>query len=117
MKINYTTKNGRIKVEFDSETQKGLWTQLSSFQETFEETACGKCGSEDLKFVVRKTTDGKKKEFDYHELRCANCGAKLSFGVINDDTGTLFPKRKDKDGKWLGKNGWVKWNPETEREE
>jgi hypothetical protein len=41
----------------------------------------------------------------------------LAYGVINDDTGTLFPKRKDKEGKIIGKWGWVKWNPETEKEE
>ena len=117
MKANYTSKNGRLTVELESDSQKGLWAQLAAFQETFEEPACGKCNSGDLKFVVRKTTDGKKKEFDYHELRCNKCGAKLAYGVINDETGTLFPKRKGEDGQFRGKYGWVKWNPETEKEE
>jgi hypothetical protein len=31
--------------------------------------------------------------------------------------GRLFPKRKDKEGKWLNNGGWVKWNPDTQKEE
>lgn len=116
MKVNYKSKNGRLVVELEAESQKGLWAQLAAFQETFEESVCGKCGSDDLKYVVRKTTDGKK-EYDYHELRCNKCGAKLAFGVLNDDSGRLFPKRKDEEGKVRGKWGWVKWNPETNVEE
>lgn len=116
MKVNYTSKNGRLAVEFEGKGHTGIWSQIAAFQEVFEENACGKCKSEDLKFVVRKTTDGKK-EYDYYELRCVQCGAKLAFGVINDDTGTLFPKRKDKEGNAVGVRGWVKWNPQTEKEE
>jgi len=116
MKVNYTTVSGRLSVELEAETQKGLWAQLAAFQEVFEEAKCRKCESTDLKFVVRKTTDGKK-EYDYHELRCNKCGAKLAFGVLNDDSGRLFPKRKDDEGKIRGAYGWVKWNPETEKEE
>jgi hypothetical protein len=31
--------------------------------------------------------------------------------------GRLFPKRKDKEGNWLPDGGWVKWNPDTQKEE
>ena len=31
--------------------------------------------------------------------------------------GRLFPKRKDKEGNWLPDGGWVKWNPDTKKEE
>ena len=117
MKVNYTTRNGRINVELDAETHTKLWGDLASFQEVFEEDTCRKCDSDDLKFVVRKSKDSKGKVFDYHELRCNNCGAKLPFGILDDGTFRLFPKRKDEEGKFRGKYGWVKWNPETEREE
>jgi hypothetical protein len=117
MKINYTTKNGRISVDLEAETHTKLWTELASFQEVFEEDHCRKCDSDDLKFVVRKSKDAKGKTFDYYELRCNKCGAKIAFGVLDDNTFRLFPKRKDKEGNVLGKYGWVKWNPETEKEE
>ncbi len=48
MKVNYTTKNGRLSVELEADSQKALWAQLGAFQETFEESACGKCGSDDV---------------------------------------------------------------------
>lgn len=111
MKLRYTTANGKVSVEFDGESQKDLFSQIASFQEVFEETKCGKCGSENLQFIVRTV-----EENDYYELRCKDCGARLAFGV-NKKGGGLFPKRKDKDGKWLPNGGWVKWNPETNTNE
>ena len=54
MKISYTTASKRITAEFDADTQRELFTQIARFQEVFEETKCGKCGSENLKFVVRR---------------------------------------------------------------
>lgn len=111
MKISYTTKNGRVKAEFDSESAKDLFGEIHKFQEVFEEDTCGKCGSEDIKYIVRNVDDNQ-----YYELRCGKCGARLSFGV-NKKGGGLFPKRKDNDGNWLPDSGWVKWNPKTEKSE
>jgi len=117
MKVNYTTKNGRMTVELEADGHAGLWKELASFQEVFEEDICGKCQSNNLKFVVRKASDAKGKEYSYHELRCKDCWAKLSFGVLDDGKGSLFPKRKDDEGNWRGKSGWVKFNKETQKEE
>lgn len=111
MKIEYTTRNGRIKAQFENESAKELFTDINKFQEVFEEDTCGKCGCQDIKYVVRNVDDNQ-----YYELRCSKCGARLSFGV-NKKGGGLFPKRKDNDGKWLPDNGWVKWNPKTEQAE
>lgn len=107
MKLTYTTKNGRVKVELEGESQKDIFEAISKFQEVFDETNCGKCQSENLRFVVRNVDDNL-----YYELRCLDCGARLSFGV-NKKGGGLFPKRKDGD-KWLPDGGWVKWNAKTE---
>ena len=107
MRLTYTTRNGRIKVEIDGESQKDLFESLSKF----DESSCGKCGSENLRFVVRNVEDNL-----YYELRCLDCGARLAFGA-NKKGGGLFPKRKDNDGKWLPDGGWVKWNPKTEQSE
>ena len=105
MKVVYTTNT--LKVEFDGESVKDIWNQLAVFQEVFGEDTCGKCGSSNLRFVVREN-DGNQ----YYELRCNDCGAKLSFGV-NRTGGGLFPRRKSADGEWLPDRGWQKWNPKT----
>ena len=77
----------------------------------FEENVCGKCGSENVKLVVRNVDDNF-----YYEVRCLGCGARLSFGS-HKKGGGLFPKRKDGEGNWLPDHGWVKWNPKTEKNE
>lgn len=105
MKATY--QSGKLSVQFDCETQKDLFSQLSAFQEVFGETTCGKCGSDNLRFVVRENEGN-----EYYELRCLDCGAKLQYGV-NKKGGTLFPKRKNAEGEWLPDKGWTKWNPKT----
>jgi hypothetical protein len=111
MKVNYTTSSGRMTAEFDSESPRELFKELSRFQEVFEEGVCGKCGSTNIKFVVRTVDDN-----EYFELRCADCGAKLAFGS-NKKGGGLFPKRKGPDGSYLPNNGWTKWNAKTSQAE
>ena len=98
-------------VELEGETQADLFEQLSHFQEVFDESQCGKCQSEDLRFQVRNVDDNL-----YYELKCMDCGARLAFGVMKKG-GRLFPRRKDRDSNWLPNRGWVKWNPETKQEE
>jgi DNA-directed RNA polymerase subunit RPC12/RpoP len=105
MKINY--KAGRINVELEGDTQKDLFSQLSSFQEVFDEDTCGKCGGQNIRFVVRDVDENS-----YYEIRCKDCGGRLEFGQVKKGGG-LFPRRKDKEGSWLPDNGWVKWNPKT----
>lgn len=109
MKVNY--RSGKISVEIEAETQVDLFQKLASFQEIFGEATCGKCGSDNVRFQTRNVDDNL-----YYELRCLDCGAQLAFGVMKKG-GRLFPKRKDKDGNWLPDGGWVKWNPETKKEE
>jgi RNase P subunit RPR2 len=110
MELSYTTKNGKITVKFEAKEQKDMFAQIAEFQEVFEEVACGKCKSENLKFVVRKDDE----ENEYYELRCLDCGAKLEFGV-NKKGGTIYPKRKDKEGKYLPDKGWVKWDSKLQK--
>lgn len=109
MKVNYRNSNGRLSAEFDAETQRDLFEQLSRFQEVFDEGVCGKCGSEHLKYVVRVV-----EENHYYEIRCLDCGAVLQFG-LHKKGGGLFPKRKDKEGAWLPDKGWMKWDSKAKK--
>lgn len=111
MKLTYTTRNGKISVEVEGDSHRDLFEQINKFQEVFEEDVCGKCGHENIRFVVRTVDDNS-----YYELRCSSCGARLAFGA-NKKGGGLFPRRKDSEGNWLPDSGWVKWNPKTERNE
>ena len=111
MKLSYTTKNGRISIEIEGDSHRDLFGGIAKFQEVFEEDACQKCKGEKIRFVVRNVDDNL-----YYELRCADCGARLSFGV-NKNGGGLFPRRKDSEGNWLPDSGWVKWNPKTNQNE
>ena len=111
MKVSYTTKNERLTAEIEGDSPRDIFASVDKFQEVVEETVCGKCGSENLRFVVRNVDDNL-----YFEIRCMDCGARLAFGS-HKKGGGLFPKRKDAEGKWLPDNGWVKWNPKTEQNE
>ena len=86
MKINYTSRSGRVSVELEAETQRDAFQQLSDFQEIFDETVCGKCASENLRFVVRTVDDNQ-----FYEIRCMDCGARLEFGSMKQG-GKLFPR-------------------------
>ena len=111
MKVTYQTKNGRLNVELEGDSQRDIFGEIAKFQEVFEEGVCGKCDSDNIRFVVRNVDDNL-----YHELRCTGCSAKLSFGS-HKKGGGLFPKRKDGDGNWLSDRGWLKWNSKTEKNE
>lgn len=117
MKVRYTTANGRMTMEFEAGSHKAIWRELASFEEVFEETNCGKCGSGNIRHVIRKAKDQKGKEYEYFELRCADCRAKLPFGLLDDGSDNLFPKRRDEEGNYRGSSGWVKWNKEKQVEE
>ena len=77
MKVTYTTNNKRISAEIEGDSHRDIFAEISKFQEVFEQGVCGKCGSENIKFVVRTVDDNQ-----YYELRCADCGARLSFGAM-----------------------------------
>lgn len=113
MKVQYTTANGRMVFDLDVKDHKDAFTQLNMVQEVFEETTCGKCNSDQIKFRHRQTQKDKKT-YDYYEMICEKCRARLSYGC-HQEGGTLFPKRKDEDGNYDKQSrGWVKWVPNNE---
>lgn len=92
-----------ITIDIDGETQVDIFEKLSAVQEVFGITKCGKCGSQDLRYITRED----KEENKYHEIQCQNpkCRAKLAFGQ-NKKGGGLFPRRKDSEGKYIDNGGW-----------
>ena len=107
MKVIYKA-NDKLQFELEASGQKEVFKELALIQEIFSETKCGMCGSTNLKFIVR-SVEGN----DYYELRCADCGAILSFGQ-HKKGGTLFPKRKDDNNNYIPHNGWHKWVKDKE---
>lgn len=97
-----------------AENHRDVFEKLASFQEVFGVEKCGKCGSEDLRYVVRVDDSDNK----YFELKCKaqGCYSKLRFGCTKQGN-NLFPKRKNEAGDWLPDNGFVRWNKETGKEE
>lgn len=106
MKALYNVNN-KLQFEVEGSGQKELFKELATIQEIFGEEKCGVCGKDSIRFVVRNIDDN-----DYYELKCSDCGSVLAFGQ-HKKGGTLFPKRKDDDGKYLPNKGWYKWNKET----
>lgn len=108
MKVSY--KAGGVTVEVDGKDTKDCFTQVASAMEVFGHAQCGACGSNQVSPQVREVEGNH-----YHELKCGACHASLSFGQKRVD-GSLYPRRKDKEGRWLDNNGWVKWQPKNNDE-
>lgn len=112
MLVEYTTRNGRMKVTIEGKTQTDIFEQLAQFQEVFEDLECKRNGksSDNVRFVVREDDDANK----YYELRCLDSdkelfNAKLAFGQ-HKKGGTLFPRKQDTDKNWLPNGGWVRYD-------
>lgn len=112
MKLTYVSKDGRMTVEFDADTQTDLFEQLANFQEIFEDNTCSakKNGnivrSENTRFVVRENKDGDK----FYEKQCVDWdaglfGYKKSYGCRKKGGG-LFPKEMPENDRVPGLNGW-----------
>lgn len=102
---------GNIEFEIEGSGEKELFKEIGKVQETFGNKACGACKGTDLRYVVRAVDDN-----EYYEIHCQNiaCRAKLAYGQ-HKKGGTLFPKRKDSDDKYLPNGGWVKWEGNKEK--
>ena len=108
MKVKYKVSD-RLEFELEGSGQKEVFKELALIQEIFGEEKCDVCGNQNIKFVVRNVEGN-----DYYELRCSDCGSILAFGQ-HKKGGTLFPKRKDDDGKYLANRGWHKWTKDEKK--
>lgn len=91
---------GRAWIEVDAVSVKESIKALSEYAEVFGQTHCGLCQSDQV-WPVHRVAKG----YDFFEMKCAACGASLSFGQTREGE-RLFPKRRDQDGHEIGKNGW-----------
>lgn len=115
MEAQFRTRSGALFIKFEAPNQKALFEELARHQEVFDsDTHCGCCGKPNLRFRVRNVTDKKNptRKYNYYELACLDCGARLSYGQSNDQV-SLFPKRTDENGNWLPNRGWYKYQPEN----
>jgi hypothetical protein len=107
--MKFTFKiSDKLTAELEANEQRPMFEQLAELEEIFGIKCCGKCKSTDIKFVVRED----KEENKYYELQCTKCRARFAFGC-NKKGNSLFPKRKDKDGKWLPNDGWEVYVPQA----
>ena len=113
MSFTITKTVGSVTIGVEADKTTDAFKDLSSLEEVFGISCCGKCACEDLTHVVRKDAE----ENEYYELRCTNrdCRAKLAFG-LHKKGGGMYPKRKDKDDKWLPDGGWMRWDKSQNKE-
>lgn len=129
MKVTYTTADGRLRVEFEVASDKELFRRLAHFQEIYEDTPSARIDGKlvsggNISYRVRKSkyTDekGKEKEAEYFEKLVTTGDLKWfkkSYGVLDDGTDNLFPKRKvdlnegDESSYVIGDDGWHKYVP------
>lgn len=109
MKVSY--KSGDVTLEVEGKDTKDCFTQLAGAVEIFGNGSCLACDSHNIRPHVR-SYDGNT----YYSMTCVDCGASLNFGQRKVDGG-LYPRRKDKDGKWIGQGGWAKYRPKEDSQE
>ena len=103
MSVRVSMVMGSAKVEVEAPDAKEAVKELSSYIDFFGESTCGLCQSTDV--VPRHRV---AQGYDFYEMVCRACGAKLSFGQTREDN-KLFPKRKDNQGNWMDNKGWHKF--------
>lgn len=120
MKLTYTTKDGRMTVELEGANDKEVFRKLARFQEIYEDVPAAKVNGEvvsggDVTYRVRKAKyvdeKGKEKEAEYFEKMVTSgklMWYKKSYGVLDDGSDNLFPKRptEGEANVELGLNGW-----------
>ncbi len=101
-----------ISIDASGKKPKELMKQIGDITSVFSlGDKCGACGGTDVAPAVRQA-----KGYEFYEFNCLNqkCRARLSLGQTKEG-GTLFPKRKDRDGDWLPNGGWVKFQKQEAR--
>lgn len=114
MEVKYRSACGRYEVLFEAKEQKDIFAQVANFQEVFEDDTSVNINGinvpvTDIRFRVRTVDDNEFYEKVYVGSNKDLFGYKLEYGTAKKG-GSLFPKRKDKDGTYYKNNGWHKWD-------
>jgi hypothetical protein len=104
MKFTYTTAGGRLSFQGDG-NRKQVIEQLSAIQDVFDEPCCSACKSTAIIFTARNYRTQNGEDRTNYGYKCLGCTAQLDILAKNDGVG-LFIKRKDKEGRPVGVNGW-----------
>ena len=117
MEATIRLAGGSRLVKVEGETAKDLFENMAMAYEVFNETACGLCGSTNIR-PVHRVAD----KYHFYEYHCQEpgCWARLSLGQLNDNNGALFPVRKlmengkpsFKLGDYGPHKGWTKYKGE-----
>jgi len=110
----------KIIIDINADEMTTVFEEIANAQEILGICECGKCKSQNIRYVVREDSEANK----YYEMRCQDCFAKIAFG-LNKKGGGMFPKLKentDEDkclmggavqpGAYLPDKGWLKWDKE-----
>jgi Zn finger protein HypA/HybF involved in hydrogenase expression len=104
--IKADLKNG-IWLDVQEDSVEAAIDVLAEATEAFGEKSCRLCGSNDLRWCHRQSRDGD----EFREIRCNQCGGQLDLTKTKKDRGgKIYPRRKDKEGNWIGDYGWYKWS-------
>lgn len=98
MKVTKTV--GQYTIEVDGKDSKEAFVNMAGALDCFGETHCGACGSTELREQVRENGG-----HTFYEKRCMECNATLGYGQRKAD-GSMYPRRKDRDGNWMENRGW-----------
>lgn len=81
--------NNNLSFEVTADTEPELFKQIARVQEVMAVKCCGKCKSDDIKFVVRAAS----KKSKWMEVVCQdfNCRAKLVYSSTEDGS-MVYPK-------------------------
>lgn len=119
MRVTKSINSGKTTVELEAKNHIELFNQMVSFEEVFDDKASAMIDGKvhettDVKYMARKAkyTDekGKEKEATYYEKIVTSGplkGFKKCYGVLDDGSGNLFPKKAPDTGvKIYGYNNW-----------
>jgi len=110
---------GRTTVVGEGQSHVDVFRQLVDLQDLFGNSRCGKCGSDNTYYRIRKTEKDRKK-FEYFEMSCRDCYAKLPYHMHDDDKkGSMYiqkrvPDEKKEPNTEYYEGGWEKYNKPQE---
>ena len=108
MELTFTNTTGKLTLKTEAPTPIAAFETIAMFGDVFDETKCGVCGSEHIRFDVRRP-----KTFVYYNLVCRDCGCRLDVSQHRDKV-NLYIDRKDANDQPKHNAGWYKYTPDWE---